>query len=58
MDLEAPLIVKTNIKKSKTEAVNSPTIYSPASVVENVNTLLKSSPPLKVYWKKNKKISK
>jgi len=54
MDLEAPLIVKTNIKKTKTEAVNSPTTYSPASVVENVNTLLKSSPPLKVYWKKSK----
>ena len=58
MDLEAPLIVKTNIKKTKTEAVNSPTIYSPASVVENVNTLLKSSPPLKVYWKKGTKLSK
>ena len=58
MDLKTPLIVKTNIKKAKTEAVNSPTIYSPASVVENVNTLLKSSPPLKVYWKKGKKLSK
>ena len=58
MDLEAPLIVKTNIKKAKTEAVNSPTTYSPASVVENANTLLKSSPPLKIYWKKGKKLSK
>ena len=58
MDIKTPLIVKTNIKKTKTEAVNSPTIYSPASVVENVNTLLKSSPPLKVYWKKGKKLSK
>ena len=58
MDIKTPLIVKTNIKKAKAEDVNSPTTYSPASVVENVNTLLKSSSPLKVYWKKNKKIFK
>ena len=58
MDIKTPLIVKTNIKKAKPEDVNSPTTYSPASVVENVNTLLKSSPPLKVYWKKGKKLSK
>lgn len=59
MDIETPLIVKTDIiKKKMTEKVDSPTTYSPASVVENVNTLLKSSPPLKVYWKKGKKLSK
>lgn len=56
MDPKSFLIVKTDIKKNEknTEDVNSPTIYSPASVVDNVDNILKSVTPPNIYWKKSK----
>ena len=59
MDIKTPLIVKTNIKKvDKTPDTSTPTIYSPASVVDNINKLLESSTSPKIYWKKNKILRK
>ena len=56
--MKRPLKIITNSsveKVKKQEATASPTIYSPASIVTNIDKLLDgSSGQLKKVWKKNK----
>lgn len=58
--MKNPIFIKTNVvkrTKNKNSEINIPTIYSPASVISNLDTQLKDSKE-KTIWKTSKKFAK
>lgn len=58
--MKNPIFIKTNVikrTKNKNSEINTPTTYSPASVISNLDTQLKDSKE-KTIWKTSKKFVK